>query len=83
MGEVNPLTKEFNFFIENQDDLVSKYSGKVVVIKNCEVIGVYDNELTAINQTKKIHAVGSFLVQVCKPGSDTFTQTYHSRVIVR
>lgn len=82
MSEKNPLSKEFNYFIEHQDDLVKRYPGKVVVIKDCKVIGVYDAELDAINETKKTHAVGTFFVQACKPGKESYTQTYHSRVFV-
>lgn len=83
MGEMNPLTKEFNYFIEHQDELVKEYPGKVVVIRDCKVSGVYDSEIEAINETKKVYAVGTFLVQTCKPGKESYTQTYHSRVVVK
>ena len=82
MGAINPLSKEFNYFIEHQEELVKEHSGKVVVIRDCKVIGVYDSEIEAVNQTKKVYAVGTFLVQVCRAGKESYTQTYHSRVIV-
>lgn len=82
MAEMNPLSKEFNYFIEHQDDLVKKYPKKVIVIKDCKVIGAYDSEIAAINETKKIHAVGTFLVQPCNPGKESYTQSYHSRVVL-
>lgn len=82
MAEKNPLSKEFNYFIEHQDDLVKKYPGKFVVIKDCQVIGAYTTELEAINETKKKYAVGTFFVQACKPGKESYTQTYHSRVVL-
>jgi hypothetical protein len=79
---VSPLEKEFQYYIENQDELVEQYHGKVIVIKNREVIGAYDSELEAIKETAKEHELGTFLIQKCEPGSDSYTQTFHSRVVV-
>ncbi|GAH03764.1 hypothetical protein KAV79_04635 [Candidatus Aerophobetes bacterium] len=75
-----PLEKEFKYYLENQDKLVEKYNGKVLVIKNCNVIGVYDTELEAVNETSKKEELGTFLVQKCEAGTDSYSQTYHSRV---
>lgn len=83
LKEVNlakKLEKEFKYYLEHQDELVKKYKGKYIVIKNCEVIGSYDNEIEAITETSKDHKLGTFLVQKCEPGSESYTQTYHSRV---
>lgn len=75
-----PLAKDFKFYLDHQDALVKEYNGKVIVIKNGEVIGVYDGELEAIEKTSKTHELGTFLVQKCEPGSNSYTQTFHSRV---
>ena len=75
------LEKEFEYYIENQDKLVEKYEGKFLVIKNCKIIGIYDSELEAVNQTSKDHAVGTFLIQKCLPWTESYTQVFHSRVI--
>ena len=64
-----PLEKEFKYYLENQDKLVEKYNGKVLVIKNCNVIGVYDTELEAVNETSKKEELGTFLVSLHLPGS--------------
>ena len=74
------LEKEFKYYLDNQDELVKKYEGKFVVIKDCKVIGEYDDELQAIEETQKEHELGTFLVQKCEPGSESYTQTFHSRV---
>jgi hypothetical protein len=50
------------------------------VIKDCQVIGVYDDELEAVREAAKKHEMGTFLVQKCEPGSESYTQTFHSRV---
>jgi hypothetical protein len=76
----SPLEREFDYFLENQDELVRKYRGKFVVIKDQKVLGAYDSEFEAIQQTAKTHEVGTFLVQPAEPGSESYTQVYHSRV---
>ncbi len=75
------LAKEFKFYLDNQNDLVKKYNGQFIVIKDCKVIGVYSSEIEAVQATAKEHAMGTFLVQKCEPGSAGYTQTYHSRAI--
>ena len=77
MGE---LEKEFNYYLEHQDELVKKYDGKFIVIKDCAVIGAFDSELEAIEKTAEQYELGTFLVQKCEPGNEGYTQTYHSRV---
>jgi hypothetical protein len=75
-----PLEREFKYFIDHQDELVDKYKGKFVVIKADRVLGAYESQLEAVQQTSKIEEMGTFLVQKCEPGSDSYTQTFHSRV---
>lgn len=70
--------KEFEYYLENQDSFVEKYNGKVIVIKDCSVIGVFDSELEAIKKTVEEHELGTFLVQRCEPGD--CVQRYCSRV---
>ncbi len=74
------LKKEFNYYIKNQGKLVNKYNGKYIVIRGEEVIGSYDSDIVAIKETSKKYPLGSFLVQKCEPGTESYTQHYHSRV---
>ena len=74
------LEKEFQFYLDNQEDLVKKYNGKFIVIKNEKIIGAFDSELEAYEETSKEHEIGTFLIQKCESGSDNYTQTYHSQV---
>jgi hypothetical protein len=75
-----PLEKEFKYYIANQADLLRKHQGKFLAIKDHTVLGAYDTEIEAIQVTSKEHPVGTFLVQKCEPGSESYTQTFHSRV---
>ncbi|MEO5360599.1 MAG: hypothetical protein H7843_09135 [Nitrospirota bacterium] len=75
-----PLLKEFNYYIEHQEELVRQYMGKYVVIKGNIVLGAYISKIEAIKATTKEHELGTFLIQLCNPGSENYTQTFHSRV---
>lgn len=76
----SPLADEFKYYLEHQAELVEKYNGKVVVIKDGEVLGAFTNEIEAVEETKKSHALGTFLVQLVTPGEEAYRQTFHSRV---
>ncbi len=75
------LEKEFQYFRNHQKDLVQQHSGKFVVIKGEEVIGVYETEMQAYTETKKVHEPGTFLIQQCLPDDDASVKVFH-RVFV-
>ena len=77
----NPLAKEFRFYLDHQDEMVEKYEGKFIVIKDGIVLGDYDDELNAVTETRKAHELGTFLVQRVSPGNAAYSQTFHSRVV--
>ena len=74
------LMKEFDFYRAHQDDMVAKYDGKVVAIKDCKVLGAYDSYLDALENTSEQHEVGTFLLQRVSEGDADYTATFHSRV---
>ncbi len=73
-----PLEKEFQYYLDHQDEMVAKYNGRVVVIKDEEVIGVFDDVVKAVVETSKKHEMGTFLVQKCQPELEI--PTFHSRI---
>jgi len=77
---IKDLEKEFDYYLQHQQELVNKYNGRIIVIKGQTVIGVFDSELEAVKKTSEMHELGTFLVQKCEPGKESYTQTYHSRV---
>jgi len=78
----SPLKKEFDFYLAHQGEMIEKYNGKFVVIKDETVVGAYDNELAAIAEAqKKDLKAGTFLVQLVSPGNTAYTQTFNSRVV--
>jgi hypothetical protein len=77
---ISMLKQEFEYFLAHQKEFAEKYQGKFIVIKNQQVIGVYDSELDAVEETAKKEEIGTFLVQKCESGDASFTQVFHSRV---
>jgi hypothetical protein len=74
------LENEFKYFKDNQAELVSKFSGRFIVIRGESVVGDYGSELEAYLESKKKYQLGTFLIQHCLPGDEITTQTFHSRV---
>ena len=75
------LDTEFKYFTVNQDELVAGHNGKFIAIVGTKVMGAFDTELEAYLATNKDHEVGTFLIQHCLPGTLSYTQTFHSRVV--
>jgi hypothetical protein len=74
------LQDQFKWYLEHQNELVKKYEGKSIVIVDFEIVGVYDDDLSALIDTRKNHEIGTFLIQKCTKGNQDYTQTFHSRV---
>ncbi len=77
---MDSLEKEFEFYLANQDEMVRKYDGKVVVIKNGEILGVYESELDAFTTTSKVHEEGTFMIQRVSEGERDYAASFSSRV---
>lgn len=77
---MNNLQEDFEYYLKNQEDLVKKYEGKYLVIKDKKVIDAYDTELAAYESATKQFKAGTFLIQPCMPGEESHTQTFYSRV---
>jgi len=75
------LESEFQYYKDHQADLVAKYDGKYLVIVGEEVKGAFASEIKAYEWGKYQYEPGTFLIQHCLPGSDSYTQTFHSRVV--
>lgn len=76
------LEKEFKYYIDNQKELVDKFNNEFIVIKDEKVIGHYKSHSEAYVNTIKSHALGTFLIQHCLPGKESYTQTFHSQVFI-
>lgn len=60
--------KELKYFIENQDELVRLYEGKVIAIKSQEVVGVFDSKVDAFEKILGKYGFGQVMIKLCEPG---------------
>lgn len=74
------LEKEFQYYLDHQTELVEKYNGKFLVIKDEAVTGAYSSHAEAYSEGSKKFELGTFLIQHCIPGSESYTKTFYSRV---
>ena len=77
----SPLQKDFEFYLANQAEMVEKYDGMFIVIKDGEILGAYDDEIAAVKETQREHKLGTFLIQKVSEGDDEYSQTFHSRAV--
>ncbi|MFP5042699.1 DUF5678 domain-containing protein [Parasediminibacterium sp. JCM 36343] len=77
------LEKEFQYYLEHQEEFVKKYADQFLVIKNQEVVGVYESKQETYNKAVATYELGTFLIQHCLPGELGHTQTFHSQVIFK
>jgi hypothetical protein len=57
------LENEQTFYKAHRVELRSKYSGKRVVIVGDQILGVYDTDREALQETVKTRPRGSFMVK--------------------
>lgn len=65
--------KELNYFITHQDDLTKQYGGRVLLIKDEDVISTHDSLLDAYLEAQKNGQLGEVMIQNCVPGKDAYT----------
>lgn len=71
----------FQWYLDNQAELVKEYEGKYLVIKDNSVVGAYTFEDIALNEATKNYGLGNFIIQLCTKGDAAYTHTFHSRVV--
>lgn len=74
------LKKDFQYFLDNKEELVKSYGGLYVVIVGCKVVGSFADENDAYYDSVEKYGLGNFVIQLCTENEDAYTQTYHSRV---
>ena len=75
------LEKEFEFYTKNHTKLFKKYPNRYLVIKDQNVVLDEDSILHAIESSEKNGLIpGTYIIQKCEEGEESYTQVYHSRV---
>jgi len=72
---------DFDYFLENMEELYRKYGHKFIVVKNHNIIGVYDNFVNAYESTIKTEKIGTFLIQECFDNKDKLVHHFQRNII--
>ena len=72
------FSRELQFFIDHQDELVEKYRGRVLVLRGETVEGDFESPLVAYLFAKENFKPGTFMIQSCAPGREAYTVTVSS-----
>jgi hypothetical protein len=80
MRSMSPLEADFQFYRDHQAEMVDKYDGEFVVIRQGAVVGDYPTYEQAYSESVQRFPLGTFLIQLVEPGEGGYTQTFHSRV---
>jgi len=78
MSVPDPLKKNLDWYIANQQELAAKYNGKVLLIVDQTLIGAFDSMENAYTTALRSYALGSFTLQPCSPDADSYTLTLYS-----
>lgn len=75
------LLNLFHYYIENQKEILKKYNGKVIILKDFEVVGAYDNEWDAYETASEKYKPGTFIIQDVSPGTEAYTVVISSSFV--
>lgn len=79
---MDELQKQFDYYVAHQDEIVGQYDGRFVVIVNESIAGDFEREIDAYQFAMANYEPGTFMIQFVAPGSENYTQTFHSRVAI-
>ena len=74
----DPLKKNLEWYIANQQDLSSKYNGKILLIVDQKLIAAFDSKNDAYATAIKTYTLGTFTLQPCSPDTDSYTLMLYS-----
>lgn len=66
-------TADFNWFVENIDELYKEFGACYLSIQNKKVLGRYNSYAEAVNETSKSIPLGTFIVQKCGESKEAYT----------
>ncbi len=75
------LEIEYKFFLEHKEKLIKKYLNKFIVIVGKEVVGVYNDKLTALKDSVSKYEQGTFFIEFCTNDDSFYNWTFINWVV--
>jgi hypothetical protein len=73
MSTKDELSKNLEFYIANQQKIVSEHNGRILIIYRQEVAGAYPNYGEAYTEAMEKYLPGTFSLIKCSPGPESYT----------
>ena len=83
MTNMQQQEADYQWFLENYQQLYEKYGVAYLVIKNRTVLGVYSSYAEALHETEKTEPIGSFIIQFCNGNKTGYTNNIASMFVLR
>jgi hypothetical protein len=75
------MKTQLDYYIENQDYLVSKYNNQLIVVKDGNYMGTFNSKTEALQTMQNNgHDPGTFIIIFCTPGDGEYTAHFHSNI---
>jgi hypothetical protein len=78
MSVPDPLKKNLEWYIANQQELSAKYNGKILLIVDQKLVRAFASMDEAYTTAMATYAPGMFTLQPCSPDSDSYTLTLYN-----
>lgn len=65
--------KALDFYKDHQNELVSKYNGKTLILRDDVILDVKDSFADAYNHSIEAYGIGNFSLQEVSPGDASYT----------
>ena len=73
---------QLDYYKQRQQELVKKYNGKIIALKDGEVQGEFSTKTDALEYMAVRFEPGSFLIIKCTPGDEEYTRRFRNRVVL-
>lgn len=78
MSRQDNSESNYHWFEEKLPELVKKYDGRYVVVKDSVILSDYGTFEEAFTETIKTETPGTFIIQLCSEDKTKTVQTYYT-----
>lgn len=78
MSVPDSLKQNLDWYIAHQEELSKTYNGKILLIVDQKLIQAFDSMEDAYRTASEEYEPGTFTLQPCSPGADSYTLTLYS-----
>ena len=73
--------QDYDYFLQNMEEMYKMYGHKFVAIKNLNILGAYNSFDDALGATLKTEKLGTFLIQECFDNKEKLVHHFQGNVM--